>query len=104
MIILLAACNGTPVVTHIERTTLNLEDPAPLNIRTYEYDVLTRDNFNAKLNELEQSGQPVVFFGLTEEEYKASRILLQQLQNKIEEYKQVLREYRSYYETKKVVE
>jgi hypothetical protein len=101
-VLLLCVSACTPA-THIQleqREPLGLSTPGPVVLQDVEVRVITTDNAQAQLLDAQAAGNPPVLFGLTEDDYKALQKNLEKLRGKLDEYSQILLQYKSYYEGK----
>ena len=95
--LMLAGCAGNPVPVayKVERAPLNLPNPAPLVLNDVELKGINKDNAKTIMDQVDAG------FLIDEDNYKALRVNLQKLVNKIAEYKVVLDQYHLYYEPPK---
>lgn len=84
----------------VERTKLNLPDPAPLQAREIQWVIITKDNAQEVFKRLEEKGVDIVLFGLTDEGYEQLAITMAELRNYIAQQKIIIVKYKDYYEPK----
>ena len=85
----------------VERTKLNLADPAPLQARELKWVLITRENAEKVFAELEKNGVDVVLFGLTDEGYEQLAMTMAELRNHIATQRSIIIKYKEYYEPTK---
>lgn len=85
-----------------ERTPLNLPDPAPLRLSSPEWFVVTPDNVDEVWEEIKSvKTRDVVIFGMTDDGYVELSNDLTKMRNLIAEQRQIIMQYKEYYETPK---
>lgn len=89
-------CETKPV----ERVPLALPDPAPLQMSTPRWKVITPDNIDQVWRELETSGNDVVLFAVTADGYEQMALDLAAVRNHIANQRMIIMKYREYYEPK----
>jgi predicted Zn-dependent protease len=98
----LVACKTTPkvdiVTTPIERAKLTLQDPDPVTMEDIEWIIITEENFQEVIEDLESRGINIAIFGLTDEDYEDLSVNFARLRAYIESQKAVISSYRDYYE------
>ena len=82
----------------VDRPKLEVADPEPAKQMPFTWTVITKDNFDAKTEELESKGQTVVFFALTPEGYQNLSISVAELRRFIQQQKSVIGVLKEYYE------
>ena len=87
--------------TAVERTKLNLAEPAPLQARELKWVLITRENAEKVFAELEKNGVDVVLFGLTDEGYEQLAMTMAELRNHIATQRSIIIKYKEYYEPTK---
>lgn len=85
----------------IQKPALVLPTLAPAKGYPFEFIVITKDNFREKLKQLEESGEDVVFFALTDDGYKALALSVAELRRYISQQNATIRAYKEYYEPTK---
>ena len=84
----------------VERTKLNLPDPAPIQARELQWVIITKDNAQEVFKRLEEKGVDIVLFGLTDEGYEQLALTMAELRNYIAQQKTIIIKYKDYYEPK----
>lgn len=82
----------------VEKPTLTLPNVDEVNLRKLDWVLLTEDNFYAKVEEIKQSGQPVVFFALTDEGYEFLSLNLSDIRALVQQQQAIIAAYKSYYD------
>lgn len=101
-LVFLSAC-GKPVseleitATPTEKPSLVLPQAEELNLRDVEWFIITQDNFDEKIKELKNLSASVVFFAVSAEGYENLSLNLNDLRTYIEQQKQIIAAYDSYY-------
>jgi hypothetical protein len=85
----------------VARTPLNLPDPGALKTTPVTWIVVTPENINRVWEELRNKKADLVLFALTDDGYEQLSIDFAQIRNFIEQQRQVIVEYRRYYEPAK---
>jgi len=98
----LSACGATvdPIeisTTPVQRPSLTIPNVDELNLKTVTWTVITVDNFESKIAELEAKGLPVVFFAVTADGYEAMSLNLNDLRSQVEQLNAIIVAYRNYY-------
>lgn len=88
----------------VERTPLNLPDPAPPRARELEWIIVTPDNASAVWQRLRDANSDVVVFALTDDGYETLSLTIAELRNFIAQQRAIILKYREYYEPKKADE
>jgi len=88
----------------VERTPLNLPDPAPPRARELEWIIVTPDNASAVWQRLRDANTDVVVFALTDDGYETLSLTIAELRNFIAQQRAIILKYREYYEPKKADE
>ena len=84
----------------VERTRLNLSDPAPIQAREIQWVIITKDNAQEVFKRLEEKGVDIVLFGLTDDGYEQLALTMAELRNYIAQQKTIIIKYKDYYEPK----
>lgn len=84
--------------TNIEKPKLELEMPPPIEMGDIKWFVLTEDNIDDILRELETSNNNVVLFALTENGYEVLAKNQLQIRNYLRQLQDMLNAYKKYYE------
>ena len=83
----------------VERTPLNLEQPAPLRLKNADWVIVTEANIDELIEERKQKPDDfVAFYALDETGYKVLAVTMQQLLGMIREQRLILAKYKEYYE------
>jgi hypothetical protein len=85
----------------VDKTPLNLPDPAPLKARTPKWIIITPQNAEATWKRLKEENVDIVLFGLTDEGYEELAITMAELRNLIAQQRSIIIKYKEYYEPKK---
>lgn len=102
--LMLTGCIGTkstiitdPVI--VERPKYEVADPDPAKQLPFTWTVITKENFNQIVKDLEKHKQSVVFFALTPEGYENLAISVADLRRYINEQKLIIAAMKKYYES-----
>lgn len=85
-----------------ERQKLNLADPEPIKPRVPSWIIITPENAAKVWKHLEEEKVDLVLFGLTDEGYEELALNMAELRNFINTQRQILLQYKKYYEPKEV--
>ena len=99
----LSACGETVKeleisTTPVQRPSLTLPPVDELNLRSVEWIVVTRNNIEEVLAELESNNQPLVLFAVTGDGYKAMSLNLNDLRSQVEQLNSIIVAYQRYYQ------
>ena len=99
----LSACGETVKeieisTTPVSKPSLTLPPVDELNLRDVTWTVITVDNFEEKIAELEARGMPVVFFAVTGDGYEAMSLNLNDLRSQVEQLNAIIIAYENYYQ------
>ena len=86
----------------IEKTPLNLAMPEPLSIKPVEWIVVTPDNVDEVFGKLKSEGKDVVVLAMTPDGYQRLAITMADIRALIATQRQIIIQYKEYYEPKKV--
>ena len=86
------------VKVEVSKPALNLPNPEPLKLRETKWVVVTKENADKIFEELEAKGQPVALFALTADGYEALSINIADIKTFIGTQKEIIIQYRDYYE------
>lgn len=104
-ILLLTGCGGMDKVfvkpEIVEKPPLLLADPEPIRQLPLEWHVITKQNLEKKLAEIEKENGTVVLFALTAEGYQALSMNAADARRYIRELNKYLEAMKKYYEPKK---
>ena len=90
-----------PIITKpvlVDRPKLEVPDPEPAKQLPFTWIVITKDNLEAKIKEIESKNQTVVLFALTPEGYQNLSISVAELRRFIQQQKSVIGVLKEYYE------
>ena len=83
----------------VERTPLNLEQPAPLRLKSPQWVIVTEANIEELIEERQSNPEDfVAFYGLDETGYKQLAITMQELLRLVQEQRLIIAKYKEYYE------
>ena len=82
------------------RAKLNLESPAPLDLETLRWIIITSKNAEEVFQKLEAEGFDPVLFGLTDKDYEILAKNFAQIRSYLKEQNAILEKYKEYYEPK----
>jgi hypothetical protein len=83
--------------TPVSRPQLTLPNVDELNLKTVTWTVITVENFEEKIAQLQSSGQPLVLFAVTADGYEALSLNLNDLRSQVEQLNAIIVAYRNYY-------
>lgn len=83
----------------VQRTKLNLEEPAPISARPIAWKIITPENAIEVFADLEKSGDDPVLFGLTDDGYENLSKNILDIRNYIIQQRNIIKTYKTYYET-----
>ena len=86
----------------VERPTLVIQKPRPVQSKSVEFSIITKDNMEEAFKIIETTGQDMVFFALTDDGYKALSLSIADMRRFIVQQNAVIKAYKQYYETKDV--
>jgi len=81
----------------IEKPDLVLPDPEVLRMKEVKWVLITPENFEEKVADIEKSGRPVVFFALTDEGYENISMNFSSIRAFIQQQKAIIAAYENYY-------
>ncbi len=83
----------------VERTPLNLEQPAPLRLKNADWIIVTEANIDELINDRKENDDDfVAFYSLDDTGYKTLSVTMQQLLAMIREQRLIIAKYKEYYE------
>lgn len=85
----------------VERTPLNLADPAAIKPTAPQWRVVTPENQAQVFAELKAKNTDLVLFALTDDGYEELAVDMAQIRNYIAQQREIIIKYREYYEPKK---
>ena len=80
------------------RAKLDLESPAPLDLETLRWIIITSKNADEVFARLKEEGYDTVLFGLTDKDYEIIAKNFAQIRAYLKEQNAILEKYREYYE------
>lgn len=100
-ILFLAGCATSQVVPTpviVNKPELSVPDLQPVQQLNFKWYVITKDNFDAKIKELEKDGNSnIVFFAITPEGYQALSMNTAELRRYIQQQNAVINAMKEYY-------
>ena len=98
-IFLLCSCSATKFTSEpIERPSLDLTNPEPLQMRDVKIIIITPENAKKVFGELEKQGLSPVLFGLTGPGYTNLSLNIDDIKNYIILQRKIIILYKEYYE------
>jgi hypothetical protein len=85
----------------VERTRLNLADPAPLQGRELTWIVITPENAEEVWKRLKEENTDLVLFAITDDGYEQLALTMAELRNFIASQRAIIVKYKEYYEPTK---
>jgi len=82
----------------VERTRLNLADPAPLQGRELNWIVVTPENAEEVWKKLKDENTDLVLFAITDDGYEQLALSMAELRNFIATQRAIILKYKEYYE------
>ena len=82
----------------VERPTLVIQKPRPVQSKSVEFSIITKDNMEEIFSEMEKKDQDMVFFALTDDGYKALSLSIADMRRFIVQQNAVIKAYKQYYE------
>jgi len=82
----------------VDKPTLTLPNADELNLRDVDWVIITPENFEEAVAELEKTGRPVAFFALTDKGYENLGLNLSDLRAYIQQQQAIIAAYKGYYE------
>ena len=86
------------VTKYIEKTPLNLDKPAPVEMSKVNWILITEDNYADVFAELKDKNADVVLFGLTDDNYETLSKNFAQIRAYIIKQNEIIKQYKNYYE------
>ena len=102
--IFLTSCGSTipKSVTYtpqpIDKPDLVLPDTKTLNMRNVDFMILTRENVEEYFKKIEATGEPIVIFGLTAQDYEYLSLNFADVLELLDQQNSVIVAYKKYYE------
>ena len=99
---LLSGCSSTPQrievsAKPVEKPELVLPNADSLRMKDVEWILITPENFEEKVAEIQKSGRPVVFFALTDEGYENISMNFSSIRAFIQQQRAIIIAYENYY-------
>ena len=85
----------------VERTRLNLPDPAPLKARELSWVIITPENAEEVWKKLTERNTDLVLFGITDDGYEQLAVTMAEVRNLIAQQRTIILKYKEYYEPEK---
>lgn len=85
----------------VERTPLNLKEPAPFKGRELNWIIVTPENAEEVWKKLKESNTDVVLFAITDDGYEQLALTMAELRNVIAQQRAIIIKYKEYYEPPK---
>lgn len=86
------------VTKYIEKTPLNLDKPAPVEMSKVNWILITEDNYADVFAELKDKNADGVLFGLTDDNYETLSKNFAQIRAYIIKQNEIIKQYKNYYE------
>ena len=101
-LVILSGCSSTPQrievsAKPVDKPELVLPQADALRMKDVEWVLITPENFEEKVAEIQKSGRPVVFFALTDEGYENLSINFSSIRAYIQQQQSVVAAYENYY-------
>jgi len=102
VVLLLTSCTSMPQVLEVsakpvDKPVLVLPNVDQLNMRDVKWIVVTPDNWEAAVAELEKTGRPVVLFGLTDQGYEDLGLNFSDIRALVQQQQAIIVAYEGYY-------
>jgi hypothetical protein len=82
----------------VERTRLNLPNPAPLQGRELSWIIITPENAEEVWKKLKEENTDLVLFAITDDGYEQLALTMAELRNFIASQRAIILKYKEYYE------
>jgi hypothetical protein len=82
----------------VERTRLNIPDPAPIAAREVKWILITPENAEKVFADLKQQNVDLVLFAITDEGYEQLALTMAEIRNHIANQRAIIVKYKEYYE------
>lgn len=101
-ILLISGCSSTPQrievsAKPVDKPELVLPNADRLRMRDVEWILITPENFEEKVEEIKQTGRPVVFFALTDQGYENISLNFSDIRAYIQQQNAIIAAYENYY-------
>ena len=101
----LTSCSGVKQLEifkkEVERETLNLNKPTPLELENLKWIIITSKNAEEVFKRLEESGIDPVLWGLTDKDFELLAKNFARIRNQLKITNDLLDKYKEYYEPEK---
>lgn len=102
VLVLLSGCSSTPQrievsAKPVEKPELVLPNADSLRMKDVEWILITPENFEEKVAEIQATGRPVVFFALTDEGYENISMNFSSIRAFIQQQRAIIVAYENYY-------
>lgn len=100
LVIFLAGCNTNPIqvsTTPVEKAPLILPAIDQFRARDVNWFIITPENYQKVISELQASGQNVALFAITDKGYEALSLNLTDIQTIIRQQQAIIAAYQDYY-------
>lgn len=99
---LLSGCSSMPQKIEVsakpvDKPELVLPDADGIRMKNVEWVLITPENFEEKVAEIEATGRPVVFFALTDEGYENISMNFSSIRAYIQQQQAIIAAYENYY-------
>jgi len=81
----------------VDKPELVLPNPEGIRMKNVEWVLITPDNFEEKVAEIQATGRPVVFFALTDEGYENISMNFSSIRAYIQQQQAIIAAYENYY-------
>ena len=85
----------------VERTSLNIPMPDPMQARDVKFIIVTEENVNQVFEQLKGEGTDPVFIALTDDGYAQLALTIAEARNLIAKQRSIIIKYKEYYEPEK---
>ena len=82
----------------VERTRLDLPEPAPLTAREIKWILITPENAEKVFSDLKQQNVDLVLFAITDEGYEQLALTMAEIRNYVANQRAIIVKYKEYYE------
>lgn len=80
------------------KTPLNIKDPSPLELRDFEWIIITEENADEIWEFLKEENEGVALFALRHKDYQNLSLNVKDIRSHLGEYIYILKKYKEYYE------
>ena len=82
----------------VERTRLNIPEPAPITAREIKWILITPENAEKVFSDLKGQNVDLVLFAITDEGYEQLALTMAEIRNHIAAQRAIILKYKDYYE------